>query len=80
MQKIAAISESLAVEVRHLRLCLEDMEDLMELRLAVERNAGKPGTLWDHFSISPALIENHAAVSKCLRSGMALPNNSIVQS
>ncbi|MCE0497759.1 MAG: hypothetical protein LV481_07425 [Methylacidiphilales bacterium] len=39
--------ESLAVEVRRLRERLEDMEDLMELRAAVERNAGKPGTPWE---------------------------------
>jgi hypothetical protein len=36
--------ESLAVEVRRLQERLEDMEDLMELRAAVERNAGKLGT------------------------------------
>lgn len=39
--------ESLAVEVRHLHERLEDMEDLMELRAAVERNAGKPGIPWE---------------------------------
>ncbi|NJL19268.1 MAG: hypothetical protein HC901_03015 [Bdellovibrionaceae bacterium] len=39
--------ESLAVEVRRLQDRLEDMEDLMELRAAVERNAGKPGTPWE---------------------------------
>lgn len=39
--------ESLAVEVRRLQARLEDMEDLMELRAAVERNAGKPGTPWE---------------------------------
>ena len=39
--------ESLAVEVRRLHERLEDMEDLMELRAAVERNAGKPGTPWE---------------------------------
>ncbi len=38
--------ESLAAEVRQLKERLEDMEDLMELRAAVERNAGKPGTRW----------------------------------
>ena len=26
---------------------LEDMEDLMELRAAVESNAGKPGVPWE---------------------------------
>jgi hypothetical protein len=39
--------ESLAVEVRRLDERLEDMEDLMELRAAVERTAGKPGTPWE---------------------------------
>ncbi|HEV7401635.1 MAG TPA: hypothetical protein VGO11_01865 [Chthoniobacteraceae bacterium] len=39
--------ESLAVEVRRLRERLEDMEDLMELRAAVDRNAGQPGTAWE---------------------------------
>jgi hypothetical protein len=39
--------ESLAVAVRRLQERLEDMEDLIELRAAVERNAGKPGTSWD---------------------------------
>jgi hypothetical protein len=39
--------ESLAVEVRRLQERLEDMEDLMELRAAVERNGGKPGMPWE---------------------------------
>jgi hypothetical protein len=39
--------DTLAAEVRQLRERLEDMEDLMELRGAVERNAGKPGTPWE---------------------------------
>ena len=39
--------ESLATAVRRLQERLEDMEDLMELRAAVERNAGKPGVPWD---------------------------------
>ena len=39
--------ESLAAEMRSLRERLEDMEDLMELRAAVERNAGKPGVPWE---------------------------------
>ena len=39
--------ESLAVEIRHLQERFEDMEDLMELRVAVERNDGKPGTPWE---------------------------------
>lgn len=39
--------QSLAAEMRQLKERLEDMEDLMELRGAVERNAGKPGTPWE---------------------------------
>ena len=39
--------ESLALEVRRLSERLEDLEDLMELRAAVERNEGKPGTPWE---------------------------------
>jgi hypothetical protein len=35
--------ESLADELSR----LEDMEDLMELRSAVETNAGKPGVSWE---------------------------------
>jgi len=39
--------ESLAAEVRQLRERLEDMEDLMEPRAVVVRNAGKPGVPWE---------------------------------
>jgi hypothetical protein len=39
--------ESLALAVRRLQERLEDMEDLIELRAAVERNAGKPGEPWE---------------------------------
>ena len=39
--------ESLAAEMRRLQQRIEDMEDLIELRLAVERNAGKPGVPWE---------------------------------
>lgn len=39
--------ESLAVAVRRLHERLQDMEDLIELRAAVERNAGKPGAPWE---------------------------------
>jgi hypothetical protein len=39
--------ESLALAVRRLQERVEDMEDLMELRSAVERNAGKPGVPWE---------------------------------
>ena len=38
--------ESLATAVRRLQERLEDMEDLMELRAAVEENAGKAGVPW----------------------------------
>ncbi len=38
--------ESLAADVRRLKERLEDLEDLMELRAAVERNSGKPGLSW----------------------------------
>ena len=37
--------KSLAAEMRRLRERLEDVEDLIELRSAIERNAGKPGAL-----------------------------------
>ena len=39
--------ESLVVEMRRLQERIEDMEDLMELRAAVERNQGKTGTPWE---------------------------------
>jgi hypothetical protein len=39
--------ESLAADVRRLQERLEDVEDLMELRAAVERNAGKSGIPWE---------------------------------
>jgi hypothetical protein len=39
--------KSLAAEMRRLRERLEDMEDLLALRAAVERNAGKPGVPWE---------------------------------
>jgi hypothetical protein len=39
--------ESLAAVVRRLQERLEDMEDLIELRAAVERNVGKPGVPWE---------------------------------
>jgi hypothetical protein len=38
--------ESLAEEMRQLRERMEDLEDLLELRASVERNAGKPGVSW----------------------------------
>ena len=39
--------ESLAAEMRRLQERIEDMEDLMELRSAIERNVGKPGVPWE---------------------------------
>jgi len=39
--------KSLAAEMRRLRERLEDIEDLIELRSAIERNAGKPGVPWE---------------------------------
>jgi hypothetical protein len=39
--------ESLAFEVNRLRERLEDLEDLLELRAAVEKNGAKPGTPWE---------------------------------
>ncbi|HUS36850.1 MAG TPA: hypothetical protein VM680_16000 [Verrucomicrobiae bacterium] len=38
--------ESLAEEMRQLKERMEDLEDLLELRAAVERNEGKPGLPW----------------------------------
>jgi len=38
--------KSLAAEMRRLQERIEDMEDLIELRSAIERNAGKPGVPW----------------------------------
>ena len=39
--------KSLAAEMRRLRERLEDVEDLIDLRSAIERNAGKPGVPWE---------------------------------
>ena len=39
--------KSLAAEMRRLRERLEDVEDLIELRSAIERNAGGPGVPWE---------------------------------
>ena len=39
--------KSLAAEMRRLQGRIEDMEDLMELRAAIKRNAGKPGVPWE---------------------------------
>jgi hypothetical protein len=39
--------ESLAAKMHRLEERIEDVEDLMELRAAIERNAGKPGVPWE---------------------------------
>ena len=39
--------KSLAAQMRRLQERLEDIEDLIELRSAVERNKGKPGVPWE---------------------------------
>ena len=39
--------KSLAAEMRRLQKRIEDMDDLIELRDAIERNAGKPGVPWE---------------------------------
>jgi hypothetical protein len=39
--------ESLATAVRLLQERIEDMEDILELRSAVERNGGRPGLPWE---------------------------------
>jgi hypothetical protein len=41
------ITPNLNANDPHVEEHLEDMEDLMELRAAVERNAGKPGVPWE---------------------------------
>ena len=47
--------ESLAAEIRQLQERIEDLEDLHELRAAVERNAGKPGIPWEQAKAELAL-------------------------
>ena len=51
MSNVASLKKptlkSLAAEMRRLRERIEDMEDLIELRSAIERNAGKPGVPWE---------------------------------
>jgi hypothetical protein len=39
--------KSLAAEIRRLQERLEDVEDLIELRSAIERNASRPGVPWE---------------------------------
>ena len=51
MSNVATIRKptlkSLAAEMRRLQERIEDIEDLIELRSAIERNAGKPGVPWE---------------------------------
>ena len=51
MSNVASLKKptlkSLAAEMRRLQERIEDMEDLMELRGAINRNAGKPGVPWE---------------------------------
>jgi len=46
MSNVATL-KSLAAEMRRLQERIEDMEDLIELRSAIERDAGKPGVPWE---------------------------------
>jgi hypothetical protein len=50
MSNVASLKKptlkSLAAEMRRLQERIEDMEDLIELRSAIERNVGKPGVPW----------------------------------
>ena len=43
--------ESLAAEMHRLQERIEDMEDLIELRGTIERNAGKPGVPWEQVKV-----------------------------
>ncbi len=51
MSNVASLKKptlkSLAAEMRRLQERIEDMEDLIELRSAIERNAGKLGVPWE---------------------------------
>lgn len=49
--------KSLAAQMRRLQERLEDMEDLIELRSAIERNAGKPGVPWEKVKAEPDLAD-----------------------
>jgi hypothetical protein len=39
--------EELAAQIQALKERVEDLEDLRDLELAIEKNAGKPLTDWD---------------------------------
>jgi hypothetical protein len=51
MSNVASLKKptlkSLAAQMRRLQQRIEDMEDLIELRSAIKRNAGKPGVPWE---------------------------------
>ncbi len=51
MSNVASLKKptlkSLAAELSRLQERIEDIEDLIELRGAIERNAGKPGVPWE---------------------------------
>ena len=51
MSNVATVKKqtlkSLAAEMRRLQERIEDIEDLIELRSAIERNAGRPGVPWE---------------------------------
>jgi hypothetical protein len=51
MSNVASLKKptlkSLAAEMRRLQERIEDMEDLIELRGAIKRNARKPGVPWE---------------------------------
>jgi hypothetical protein len=51
MSNVATIKKptlkSLAAEMRRLQERIEDIEDLIELRSAIQRNAGKSGVPWE---------------------------------
>ena len=51
MSNVASLKKltlrSLAAEIRRLHERIEDMEDLIQLRGAIKRNAGKPGVAWE---------------------------------
>ena len=51
MSNVASLKKptlkSLAAEMRRLQERIEDMEDLIQLRVAIKRNAGKPGVAWE---------------------------------
>ncbi len=51
MSNVASLKKptlkSFAAEMRRLHERIEDMEDLIQLRGAIKRNAGKPGVAWE---------------------------------